>query len=86
MTRRREHVESFGVKLDMVPLPNTTGANNFIRQPNVEDDSDRYLARVDVSPEGLRALARAKFVLLPLALSFVTFHQIGFIASISRPV
>ena len=32
----------------MVPLPNTTGANNFIRQPNVEDESDRYLARVDV--------------------------------------
>ena len=32
----------------MVPLPNTTGPNNFIRQPNVEDDSDRYLARVDL--------------------------------------
>ncbi len=34
--------------MQLVPLPNTTGANNFIRQPNVEDDSDRYLARVDV--------------------------------------
>lgn len=32
----------------LVPLPNTTGANNFIRQPNVEDESDRYLARVDI--------------------------------------
>ena len=34
--------------LDLVPLPNTTGPNNFIRQPNVEDDSDRYLVRVDM--------------------------------------
>lgn len=32
----------------LVPLPNTTGANNFIRQPNVEDESDRYMARVDL--------------------------------------
>jgi outer membrane receptor protein involved in Fe transport len=31
----------------LVPLPNTTGSNNFIRQPNVEDDSDRYLGRMD---------------------------------------
>jgi outer membrane receptor protein involved in Fe transport len=31
----------------LVPLPNTTGSNNFIRQPNVEDDADRYLGRVD---------------------------------------
>ena len=34
--------------MQLVPLPNTTGANNFIRQPNVEDDSDRYLVRVDL--------------------------------------
>ena len=34
--------------MDLVPLPNTTGANNFIRQPNVEDESDRYLARLDL--------------------------------------
>jgi outer membrane receptor protein involved in Fe transport len=34
--------------MQLVPLPNTTGANNFIRQPNVEDDSDRYLVRMDV--------------------------------------
>jgi outer membrane receptor protein involved in Fe transport len=32
----------------LVPLPNTSGANNFIRQPNVEDDSDRFLGRVDL--------------------------------------
>ena len=32
----------------LVPLPNTTGPNNFIRQPNVEDDSDRFLGRVDM--------------------------------------
>ena len=31
--------------MSMVPLPNTTGANNFIRQPNVEDESDRYMLR-----------------------------------------
>ena len=34
--------------MQLVPLPNTTGPNNFIRQPNVEDESDRYLARVDL--------------------------------------
>jgi outer membrane receptor protein involved in Fe transport len=34
--------------MDLVPLPNTTGPNNFIRQPNVEDNSDRYLVRVDM--------------------------------------
>lgn len=32
----------------LVPLPNATGANNFIRQPNVEDESDRYMVRVDL--------------------------------------
>ncbi len=31
----------------LVPLPNTTGSNNFIRQPNVEDESERYLGRMD---------------------------------------
>ncbi len=34
--------------LALIPLPNTTGSNNFIRQPNVEDESDRYLGRVDL--------------------------------------
>ena len=33
--------------MGLVPLPNTTGGNNFIRQPNVEDESERYLGRVD---------------------------------------
>ena len=32
----------------LLPNPNTTGGNNFIRQPNVEDNSDRFLGRVDV--------------------------------------
>lgn len=32
----------------LVPLPNASGANNFIRQPNVEDESDRYMVRVDL--------------------------------------
>jgi hypothetical protein len=33
--------------IGMLPLPNTTGGNNFINQPNVEDESERYLGRVD---------------------------------------
>jgi hypothetical protein len=33
--------------LDLVPQPNTSGTNNFIRQPNVEDDGERYLVRAD---------------------------------------
>jgi outer membrane receptor protein involved in Fe transport len=32
----------------LVPLPNASGANNFINQPNVEDESDRYMLRVDL--------------------------------------
>jgi len=32
----------------MLPAPNAAGGNNFIRQPNVEDRSERYLARVDI--------------------------------------
>lgn len=32
----------------LVPLPNQPTANNFIRQPSVEDNGDRYLGRVDV--------------------------------------
>ena len=31
----------------MIPLPNTSGSNNFINQPNVEDNSERYLGRFD---------------------------------------
>ena len=38
--------------LNLVPLPNTTGGNNFIRQPEVQDDNDRYLARVDFKASG----------------------------------
>ena len=36
--------------LALVPLPNQPGANNFFRQPNVVDDADRVLARIDVKP------------------------------------
>ena len=32
----------------MLPVPNAAGSNNMIRQPNVEDESERYLARVDI--------------------------------------
>lgn len=32
----------------LLPLPNAAGSNNFLRQPNVEDESERYLARVDI--------------------------------------
>lgn len=34
--------------VSMLPAPNASGGNNFIRQPNVEDESDRFLARVDL--------------------------------------
>jgi carboxypeptidase family protein/TonB-dependent receptor-like protein len=34
--------------LALVPLPNTTGSNNFIRQPTVEDNGERYLGRADL--------------------------------------
>jgi outer membrane receptor protein involved in Fe transport len=34
--------------MGMLPLPNAAGNNNYINQPNVEDESERYLARVDV--------------------------------------
>jgi hypothetical protein len=33
--------------VSLLPSPNASGGNNFIRQPNVEDESERYLARVD---------------------------------------
>ena len=36
--------------MDMLPVPNATGTNNFIRQPNVEDDGERYLIRADFKP------------------------------------
>ena len=32
----------------LLPPPNTTGTNNFIRQPNVEDNGERYLVRSDL--------------------------------------
>jgi hypothetical protein len=32
----------------LLPQPNAAGGNNFIRQPNVEDESERYLGRVDI--------------------------------------
>jgi hypothetical protein len=36
--------------MSLVPAPNATGSNNFIRQPNVEDDGERYLLRGDLKP------------------------------------
>lgn len=35
--------------LALVPLPNASGSNNFIRQPSVEDDGERYLVKGDVT-------------------------------------
>jgi hypothetical protein len=32
----------------LLPLPNASGGNNFINQPNVEDEVDRYLGRIDL--------------------------------------
>ncbi len=34
--------------LGLVPLPNQSGANNFARQANIEDNSDRFLSRLDL--------------------------------------
>ena len=34
--------------LDLLPLPNASGSNNFLRTPEVQDDGDRYLGRVDM--------------------------------------
>lgn len=36
--------------LALVPAPNASGTNNFIRQPNVEDNGERYLLRTDFKP------------------------------------
>ena len=33
--------------MNLLPLPNASGTNNFIRQPNVEDDGERYLLKTD---------------------------------------
>lgn len=33
--------------MNLLPLPNASGTNNFIRQPNVEDDGERYLVKGD---------------------------------------
>ena len=38
--------------------PNTTGGNNFIRQPNVEDESDRYLGPRRPPPDRQRQRLR----------------------------
>jgi len=35
--------------VQLLPAPNAAGSNNFINQPNVEDRSERYLARVDLT-------------------------------------
>ena len=40
----------------MVPLPNAAGTNNFIRQPDITDDNDRFSGRFD-----LRASANDNF-------------------------
>ena len=34
--------------IGLIPQANATGGNNFINQPNVEDEAERYLARIDV--------------------------------------
>jgi len=33
--------------MSLLPQPNAEGTNNFIRQPNVEDDGERYLVKGD---------------------------------------
>jgi hypothetical protein len=34
--------------IGLIPQPNASGGNNFINQPNVEDEGERYLGRVDI--------------------------------------
>lgn len=34
--------------LEMVPMPNAAGSSNFIRQPEITDDNDRFSGRLDV--------------------------------------
>lgn len=36
--------------LSLLPFPNAPGSNNFLRQPNISDDSDRLLVRLDLHP------------------------------------
>ncbi|MEO7157083.1 MAG: TonB-dependent receptor, partial [Vicinamibacterales bacterium] len=44
-----DRIDPVAAKLmGMLPLPNASGNNNFINQPNVQDESERYLARVDL--------------------------------------
>jgi outer membrane receptor protein involved in Fe transport len=44
----RERIDPVSARIAaLLPQPNASGGNNFIRQPNVEDDVERYLARVD---------------------------------------
>ena len=38
--------------LSLVPLPNQPGPNNYFRQPDVEDNADRVLTRIDVPLSG----------------------------------
>jgi hypothetical protein len=38
--------------LELLPQPNQPGANNYFRQPDVVDDSDRVMGRVDLRPSG----------------------------------
>jgi outer membrane receptor protein involved in Fe transport len=33
--------------ISLLPAPNASGGNNYISQPNVEDESERYLVRMD---------------------------------------
>lgn len=37
--------------IGLLPMPNTGGTNNFIRQPSVEDNGERYLTRLDLRPD-----------------------------------
>jgi len=44
-----DRIDPIAAKIaSMLPVPNAAGNNNLLRQPNVQDESERYLARVDV--------------------------------------
>ena len=46
-THYRAKIDITGTATGQDPAANTAGGNNFINQPNVEDESERYLGRFD---------------------------------------
>ncbi|MGH9203163.1 MAG: hypothetical protein ACRD2A_18200, partial [Vicinamibacterales bacterium] len=53
-----DRIDPIAEIMALVPVPNaTTGNNNFIRQPNVEDNGERYLVRTHLGTWAFSSLA-----------------------------